>query len=226
MESITGYLKRNFKVACFDMDGTLIQGTTSNLFFAKLLNVEKEVIELEQRLKKGEVDSDTFMIVVSEIMDKLTVDYIMESFDLLPIVDGIHETLQFLRNANIVPIIVTTSNIIFAECLKERYGFERVFGTIHEVSPEGCIGMGKTVCSSKHKIQHVRELVQSLSGTMSQVMAIGDSFSDLPLFSEVGCSIAFNYDEVLEGKADIYVKSNNIFSIIDGLCQKYGLERN
>lgn len=225
MEALTDFLKKNFKVACFDMDGTLIQGTTSNLFFANLLNVEAEVIELEDKLKKGDINSDTFMIDVSNIMDKLTVDYVKEKFDSLPIIDGIYETLQFLRNANVMPILVTTSNIVFAECFKEKYGFDKVFGTIHEISQSGCIGVGKTVCSSEHKIHHVQELVESLGGTMSQVIAIGDSFSDLPLFSEVGCSIAFNYDEVLEGKADIYVRSDNISSIIDSIEKKYGLKR-
>lgn len=225
MEPMINFFKKQFKVACFDMDGTLIQGTTSNLFFAKLLNVEKEVIELEHKLKKGDINSDTFMVVVSEIMDKLTVDYVKKNFDELPIIEGIHETLHFLRSADIIPILVTTSNTIFAECFKEKYGFDRVFGTIHEISENGKIGIGTTVCSSKHKIQHVQELVQCLGGTMSQVMAIGDSFSDVPLFSKVGCSIAFNYDEVLEGKADIYVKSNNIFSIINSIGEKYGVKR-
>ena len=33
--------------SCFDMAGTLIKGTTSNLFYSKLLNVENKVIQLE-----------------------------------------------------------------------------------------------------------------------------------------------------------------------------------
>lgn len=221
METLTDILKKKFKVASFDMDGTLIHGTTSNLFFAELLHVEKEVIDLEDKLKKGDIDSNTFMVVVSQIMDKLTVEYIRENFDLLPIIDGIQETLQYLRSANIVPILVTTSNILFAECFKEKFGFEQVFGTVHEILPNGRIGIGKTVCSSNHKIQHVQELVEGLGGTMSEVIAIGDSFSDVPLFSRVGCSVAFNYDETLEGKADIYVKSNNIFSILGEIEKKW-----
>lgn len=222
METLIDILKRNFKVASFDMDGTLIYGTTSNLFFAELLYVKKEVLDLEVQLKKGEIDSRTFMVVVSEIMNKLTVDYIKRNFDLLPIIDGIQKTLHYLRKANIVPILVTTSNILFAECFKEKFGFEQVFGTVHEILPKGRIGIGKRVCSSKHKIQYVQELIEGLGGTMSEVIAIGDSFSDLPLFSRVGCSVAFNYDETLEGKADIYVKSNNIFSILHGIGKKYG----
>lgn len=225
MDKLTDILKKNFKVASFDMDGTLIQGTTSNLFFAKLLGVEKEVIDLEYKLKIGEIDSSTFMVVISEIMDKLTVEYIKNNFHLLPIIDGIKQTLQYLRSANIVPILVTTSNILFADCFKERFGFEHVFGTVHEIMSCGRIGIGKKVCSSNHKIKHVQELVESLGGTMSEVIAIGDSFSDLPLFQKVGCSIAFNYDETLEGKADIYIKSNNIFSVLSGIEKNMNTNR-
>jgi phosphoserine phosphatase len=225
METLTDLLKKNFKVACFDMDGTLIKGTTSNLFYAKLLNVEQEVIDLEYQLKRGDINSDSFMVTVSEIMHELTVDYVKNNFELVPKVEGIHETLQYLRNANIIPIIVTTSNILFAECFKEVYGFKQVFGTVHRIYDNGTIGIGTTVCSSNHKIEHVKKVVENLGGTMNQVISIGDSFSDLPIFSKVGCSIAFNYDETLEGKASIYVKSNNIFSILDGIAQKYGVKK-
>jgi hypothetical protein len=42
---------------------------------------------------------------------------------------------------------------------------------------------------------------------------------------KVTCSVAFNYDETLEGKASIYVKLNNIFSILDGIVPKYGVKK-
>ena len=224
MESLHQFLNDKFIVASFDMDGTLIKGTTSNLFFAKLLNVENEVIELEKKLYNGDIGSDFFMIAISEIMESLTVSYVEQNFHLLPIVDDIHETVNLFKKLGIIPILVTTSNIIFAECFKKKYGFDYVFGTIHEVLPDGRIGIGKTVCSSNHKIQHVKEIVEMLSGSMSQVIAIGDSFSDIPLFSKVGCSIAFNYDDALKDKANVYVKSNSIFSIFDGIKAKYKLE--
>lgn len=222
MEELSNFLKKNFKVASFDMDGTLIRGTTSNLFYAELLQVQEEVLELEMKLKRGEIDSSVFMVDVSNIMEKLTVEFIRNHFHLLPIVDGIKETLQYLRSSNVIPILVTTSNVLFAECFKEKFGFEYVYGTVHEILPDGRIGVGKKVCSSKHKIQYVQKIVEELGGTMSEVIAIGDSLSDLPLFSKVGCPIAFNYDETLEGKAHIYVKSNNIFSVLDGMAKKYG----
>ncbi|WP_310604237.1 HAD family hydrolase [Anaerosporobacter sp.] len=221
MTPITDILQSHFKVASFDMDGTLIKGTTSNLFYAKLLNVEDKVIQLENELKAGRIDSNIFMVSVSEIMDKLTVDYIKEHFDLLPIVDGIAETVNTLKEAGIKPIIVTTSNILFAECFKEKYGFDEVFGTVHEVLKDGTVGIGTTVCSSKHKIEHVQSIVESLGGNMEDVFAVGDSFSDVPLFEKVGFSVAFNHDETLEGKADLYVKSNTIYSVMEAIAEYF-----
>lgn len=221
MEQDCKFLREHFKVACFDMDGTLIKGTTSNLFFSKLLDVEDEVIQLEKELKAGKIDSNIFMVSVSEIMDKLTVNYVKENFHLLPIIDGISKTVKTLKEVGIIPIIVTTSNILFAECFKEKYGFNAVYGTVHEISEDGKIGIGKTVCSSKHKIEHVQNIVESLGGSMNDVFAVGDSFSDVPLFEKVGCSVAFNYDETLDGKADLYVRSNTIYSVIERIVEHY-----
>ena len=61
------------------------------------------------------------MVRVGEIMDELTVDYVKNNFHLLPIIDGIHETIEVLEKAGVIPIIVTTSNVLFAECFKEMY---------------------------------------------------------------------------------------------------------
>lgn len=221
MQFIEEYLRKNFKVVSFDMDGTLIKGTTSNLFYAKLLDVENEVIDLENLLREEKIDSGEFMVKVSVIMKGLTINYVKENFNLLPVVKGIKETVDFFKRLRIMPIIVTTSNILFAECFKEEYGFERVYGTKHKILEGGKIGRGIEVCSKKHKIQHVNELVLNMGGTMKNVIAIGDSFSDIPLFSEVACSIAYNYDPLLADKANIYVKSDNIYDIIFALDKYY-----
>ena len=214
--------KGKFRIACFDMDGTLIKGTTSNLFYAKLMGVEEDVIEIEKRLKLGVIGSPEFMVIVSKIMEKLTVDFITENFDLLPIVHDIGKTLEFLKSCNITPIIVTTSNVLFAQEFKKRYGFDSVYGTKHRIGSNGQVFEGIEVCSSDHKINHVTQLADSLGVTMNEVFAVGDSFSDIPIFSKVGCSVAFNYDETLKGNANIYLKSESIYSIIDGIGGYYG----
>ena len=85
---------------------------------------------------------------------------------------------------------------------------------MHALLADNKIGIGTEVCSSAHKIRHVRTLCEKLNLTLSQVAAVGDSVSDLPMFREVGLAIGFNYDDSIEGNADVYVKSNDMRDIL------------
>lgn len=210
-------LQKYYKIACFDMDGTLITNTTANLYYAKLLGVEDKVIELEKAFANGEIGSSDFMVIISHITQDLTVDFVQKNFNEIPVISGIEDTVKILKQIGITPIIATTSNILFAECFKQKYGFEYVFGTVHEVFPDGRIGVGVEVCSAEHKVYHVKELSRMIGCTMKEVIAVGDSLSDVPLFSEVECAIAFNYNTALINRANMYVKSDNLLSIFDCL---------
>lgn len=58
-----------------------------------------------------------------------------------------------------------------------------------------------------------------LNITSSEVVAVGDSVSDILIFEEVGLPIAFNYDDSLHGKAKIYIKSNSLLTVIKHIIE-------
>ena len=212
-----GLIKNLYKIICFDMDGTLIRGTTANLFYAKLLGVEDEVIGLEKKFKAGQIESQEFALEVSNIMSGLTVDFVRENFDMVPVVDGIGETIELLNKLGIITVIATTSNRLFAECLQAKYGFQYIYGTEHKVFPDGRIGAGEKICSGAHKLLCIQELAKKYKCPMKKVIAVGDSVSDLPIFSGVGYRIAFNYDDVMLDKADTYIRSDTLTTILINL---------
>ena len=117
----------NYSLVCFDMDGTLIYGTTANLHFARMLGVGEQVVDLEQRFRRGQIESDQFMVDVSLLMSGLTTDFVTSNFFSIPMVQGIAETLRSLSTAGAVTVIATTSNILFAECFKVHFGFDHAF---------------------------------------------------------------------------------------------------
>lgn len=205
----------HYKLVSFDLDGTLIPGTTSTLHYANLLGVKDKVLQLEYKFISGTVDSTQFMHEISSILSGLSKQFIRDNLHSLPLIAGIQDTVNALRKRGVLTAIVTTSNQEYAEALKEKYGFDFVCGTKFETLPDGKIGKGIKVCSSAYKIEFVKHIAETFGFTMQNVVAIGDSLSDLPLFSQAGLSIAFNYDHHLENKANIHLKSATISDALE-----------
>jgi len=203
-----------YKLVSFDMDGTLIKNTTADLFFASLLNVEKEVLELETGLKQGLIDNNDFMVKVGLIMKELSLDFVTNNFHNLPLIDGIEDTIEALKHHGVITMLITSSGEYFANLFKSRFQFDYVFGTKHHIDENGFIGIGIDDCSGKTKAMHLAQIAESNHISLAECVAVGDSLSDIPIFEKVGLAIAFNSDETLEGKADIYLKSDNLLSIL------------
>lgn len=204
-----------YKIVSFDMDGTLIPNTTSTLHYAGLLGVRREVEVLEGDFVNGLLDSTGFMQKISQIMKGLSLSFIKENLATLPVINGIEETVKKLKENGVITVIVTTSAKVYAEALKEKYGFDIVYGTEFIIDDNGYLKEGVKVCSSADKIRFIRELAKNNHIGMNQVAAIGDSISDIPLFSQVGETIAINYNEKMKGKANYYLKTTNITDILN-----------
>ena len=204
-----------FKLATFDLDGTLVRNTTTTLYFAELLGVKDQVLELERAFSAEKLDSTGFMQKISEIMSGLTVDFIQEHLDGLPFIKDIAQTVANLKRQGVRTMIVTTANQLFAEAIQRKFGFDHAYGTQFKVNSDGTLGRGIAVCSGAHKIQHVRAIADEVGASMQEVVAVGDSLSDVAVFSKVGRSVALNYDAHLEGRADRYVRAD---TLLDVLC--------
>ena len=203
-----------YKMVTFDLDGTLVMNTTTTLYYAGLLNKTEQVLELERQFSAQVIDSTGFMKTIADIFSSLTFDFIKQNVDGMPFISGISETLAYLRKAGFTTMIVTTSNQFFAKAVKEKFGFDYAYGTTFELKEDGHLGKGLTVCSGSDKVRHVKAIADNIGATLAQVVAVGDSLSDVKVFSQVGHSVAINYDENLEGRASCYVRSNSLTDIL------------
>jgi phosphoserine phosphatase len=107
-------------------------------------------------------------------------------------IDGMAETLQALTTARVSLLLGTITWSFAAEMLRERYGFAAASGTEMQASDGVLSGVVSRYFDEHDKVRFVEDWCAENGYSMSQVAAIGDSRSDVPLFHRAGRSIALN----------------------------------
>ncbi|MGH2904151.1 MAG: HAD family hydrolase [Solirubrobacteraceae bacterium] len=181
-----------FPVVVFDLDGTLLRGTTVSLLLAQWLGQEAEMAELERAFYAHEISN---RVVADTSAGWLAGQSTAEAWRVLTDghwIEGMAETFRALDTAGASRLLGTITWSGAAEMLQERYGFAAISGTEMHVCDGVLSGTVSRYFDEHDKARFVEEWCAQNGFSMSQVAAIGDSRSDVPLFHRVGMSIALN----------------------------------
>ncbi len=181
-----------FPVVVFDLDGTLLHGTTVSLLLAEWLGRAAEVAELERAFHAHEISN---RVVADTSAGWLAGKSTAEAWRVLTNghwIDGMAETFRALDAAGVSLLLGTITWSFAAEMLRDHYGFAAVSGTEMQASNGVLSGTVSRYFDEHDKVRFVEEWCAQNRFSMSQVVAIGDSRSDVPLFRRAGMSIALN----------------------------------
>jgi phosphoserine phosphatase len=181
-----------FPVVVFDLDGTLLRGTTVSLLLAQWLGQTSAITELERAFHAHEISNS---VVADTSAGWLAGKSVAEAWRVLEDgswIDGMTETFQVLTTAGVSLLLGTITWSFAAEMLRERYGFQAASGTEMQ-APDGVLsGVVSRYFDEHDKLRFVEDWCAQNGYSMSQVAAIGDSRSDVPLFHRAGMAIALN----------------------------------
>ena len=107
-------------------------------------------------------------------------------------VDDVATGVDLLRRRSIDAVIATVSWSFAAAALADLWGFSGVCGADLELDGDVFTGRVARHFAPQDKVAFVAERCARTGIAMQQVVAIGDSRSDLPLFEAVGFSVALN----------------------------------
>jgi phosphoserine phosphatase len=181
-----------YPVVVFDLDGTLLRGTTVSLLLAQWLGRAEEIAELERAFHAHEISNS---VVADALAGWLAGQSTTDAWRVLTDgtwIAGMAETFRALADAGVSLLLGTITWSFAAEMLRERYGFAAVSGTEMQVN-DGIVSGTVTRYFDEHdKVRFVEKWCVQNGFSMSQVAAVGDSRSDVPLFRRAGMSIALN----------------------------------
>ncbi len=210
---------RRYDLACFDMDGTLTNVRSSWKWVHDCFEVDSE--PNYEAFVNGEIDELEFMRRDIGLWKAKKPDVglrdIAKTFQTMPLVEGIQETVACLRAQGIACIILSGGIDLAAKMLADEFGFDGYVADTLCADENGLLtGEGKQNIDLHNKGEKVKEYIERYHTTKERTISIGNSFTDISMFNESGLSIAFNpQDPYTSEAADHTVVSKNIADILD-----------
>ncbi len=181
-----------YPVVAFDLDGTLLRGTSVSLMLAEWLGRTREITELERAFYAHEISNSVVAdISAGWFAGQHTAD-VWRVLAKGPWIAGMDETFQTLTASGASILLGTITWSFAAEMLRKPYGFAAVSGTEMQAAEGVLSGTVNRYFDEHDKARFVEEWCAQSGYSMSQVAAVGDSRSDIPLFRRTGLSIALN----------------------------------
>lgn len=184
----------------FDMDGTLLRGTTASLEVGRHLGCLPEVIRLEEAFAGGELDTAGFAGEIFRLWEGLTFSVAAKAFREAPWIGGLREVLGDIRMRGEHSLVVTMSPDFFADRLR-AFGAEAVTASRFPALPFRTAPDPAGILSPSDKITAVDRFCASLGLAREECIAYGDSGSDIPLFRELRHTVAVNASAALRALA-------------------------
>jgi len=208
-----------FKLAIFDMDGTLLK--EKGIFvIAEKKGFKDELINI---LRNNSIEFYKRSIEVAKLLKGQKKNEFLDIFRTIPFQDNIEDILKELRKKQIKIAIATDSYQFLADDLKKRLNIDYAFAN-YLISNDDII-TGELVIHNKNLLKdfngriysicksHVLEkLCIDLGITVNEAIAVGDGKVDIGMIEKAGLGVAFNAPEEVQKYADII--TNDLKSIL------------
>jgi phosphoserine phosphatase len=201
-------------IAFFDVDGTLVPGTSSAQYLAGHLGHLQVVAEAEAAWDAGLVEARYVEELDARGWAGTSEAQVRDWLTLLPIVDGIAEVVDWCVAHDVVPALATLAWRPVGAFLCDTFGFVDASGPTLEVRDGMYTGIPLSSCDEFVKRDFALAFAKDRGLSLDDCAAVGDSLSDLPLFADAGLAIAFNATDRARALADVEVDGPDLRAVL------------
>ena len=219
-----GFKRRNnsekideIKLVVFDMDGVLTDTYSSWKYVHDYFNTSNE--KSVDAYLKGEIDDMEFIrrdaALWKENGKAIKKEKLEEILSEVSLMKGAQECIKELKKKNIKTAIVSAGLNILAERVGNILDIDYVYSNGVNVAKDGFLtGEGQIGVKLKAKDETVERLAAKLDINYKNIVAVGNSCFDIPMFEVSGIGIAFNPDdECVRKYADIVIFEKDLRKI-------------
>lgn len=203
--------------AFFDVDGTLVPGTSSSQFVGERLGHLAELAAAEEEYARGGRDNRSVSVLDAEGWAGHRVHEVDSWLTNLPLVTGIPDVVARCRELGLAPYLATLAWAPVGAYLCASFGFEGSSGPTLVAIDGEFTGEVDHHLDEFGKRDYALNTAHGLGLSAARCAAVGDSRSDLPLFGAAGFAIGFNADPSASAQANVNVVGNDLRSVLPHL---------
>jgi phosphoserine phosphatase len=211
-----------FKLICFDLDGCLTDKDDSWSFIHHHLGVWEQAKRHRKLFFNGEIDYQRWADLDVGLWKGTSIKKLNQIIDQIDVRPHIEKVVEELKKQNLILVILSSGLSFFAENIKEKYKFDFAIANSPEIDEDGELtGEVEVKVSYDDKHLVLQNFLASHRIKMEECIAVGDGENDIPLFKEVGYSIAFNpKNENIAKAADITIENGNLLDVLSIILTK------
>lgn len=214
--SITQMLRKH-KLACFDMDSTLIKQEVI-VELAKMAGVGAEVEAITESAMRGEIDFATSFAKRVALLKGIDASIIDEICPLLIPQAGAFATIAALKALGYRTALISGGFEPFAKHIAELLGIDSYHANPLDIKDGKLTGEAQLpILDSKQKAKIAAKLADEMFIDLEEVVCIGDGANDLPMMAISDLGIAYRAKPIVQVKADAAINVTGLEGVLYAL---------
>jgi phosphoserine phosphatase len=210
---------RHFKLAIFDLDGTLTQERSIWEYIHRRLGKWYGFAEeYQNQFLAGKISYEEFCERDAQVWKGMKVEELLKIVETVPFHPGVDELIHYLKHKGLRLSMVSSGLSLLSNWFHQKYGFD--YSVSNDLLHENGVLTGKVKIQVYYdkKAEWVSRIMKEFGVESEEVIAIGDSKGDIDMFQMVGFSIAFNSScSDLDKIANVCIHSQNLADLIPRL---------
>jgi phosphoserine phosphatase len=212
-----GHMLRTHKLACFDMDSTLIEQEVI-VELAKTAGIGEQVETITEAAMRGEMDFDESFAQRVALLKGIPTSVLDDICSRLTLSTGARTTISALKVLGYHTVLVSGGFTYFARYIAEQLGIDEVHANALDIEDGEVTGhVQLPIINGTKKAAIAEHTAERLGIDMSQVVCVGDGANDLPMMALADLGVAFNAKPIVQARADAAVNVTGLEGVLYAL---------
>ena len=212
-----GHMLRTHKLACFDMDSTLIEQEVI-VELAKTAGIGEQVETITEAAMRGEMDFDESFAQRVALLKGIPTSVLDDICSRLTLSTGARTTISTLKALGYHTVLVSGGFTYFARYIAEQLGIDEVHANALDIEDGEVTGhVQLPIINGAKKAAIAEHTAERLGIDMSQVVCVGDGANDLPMMALADLGVAFNAKPIVQARANAAVNVTGLEGVLYAL---------